>query len=54
MVYYLEEVGNVVSSSIPLAIEAYVESGRIKPGQRLLLVGFGVGFTWAACTLTWG
>ena len=54
MVYYLEEVGNVVSSSIPLAVEAYVESGRIKPGQRLLLVGFGVGFTWAACTLTWG
>jgi 3-oxoacyl-[acyl-carrier-protein] synthase-3 len=54
MVYYLEDVGNVVSSSIPLAIEAYVQSGRIKPGQTLVLVGFGVGFTWAVCSLTWG
>jgi 3-oxoacyl-[acyl-carrier-protein] synthase-3 len=54
MVYHLENLGNTVSSSIPLAIDAYVESGRIRPGQTLLLVGFGVGFTWAVCTIRWG
>lgn len=53
MVYHLAEVGNTVSSSIPLAIEAYVAAGRIQAGHKLLLVGFGVGFTWAACVLTW-
>ncbi|MCY2991973.1 MAG: ketoacyl-ACP synthase III [Planctomycetota bacterium] len=54
MVYHLAEVGNTVSSSIPLAIEAYVAAGRIQAGQKLLLVGFGVGFSWAACVVTWG
>ena len=54
MVYYLEAVGNTVSASIPLAIEAYVQAGRIQPGQCLVLVGFGVGMSWAACRIVWG
>jgi 3-oxoacyl-[acyl-carrier-protein] synthase-3 len=49
MAYHLAEVGNTVSSSIPLTIEAYLQTGRIQPGQNLLLAGFGVGFTWATC-----
>ena len=54
MVYHLETVGNTVSSSIPLAMAAYVEAERIQPGQRLVLVGFGVGYSWGACEVTWG
>jgi 3-oxoacyl-[acyl-carrier-protein] synthase-3 len=54
MVYHLETVGNTVSSTIPLSVQAYVEAGRIKPGQRLILVGFGVGYSWGACAVTWG
>jgi 3-oxoacyl-[acyl-carrier-protein] synthase-3 len=53
MVYHLATVGNTVGSSIPLALEAYVEAGKIRPGQKLLLAGFGVGFTWAAALVTW-
>ncbi len=53
MAYHLAEVGNTVSSSIPLTLEAYVDSGRIRVGQKLLLVGFGAGFTWALCMVTW-
>ena len=53
MVMHLEDVGNTVSSSIPLAIEAYWNSGRITSGHRLMLVGFGVGFTWSLCLVTW-
>lgn len=53
MVYHLNEYGNTVSSSIPLAVEAFVESGRIRSGQRLVLAGFGVGFTWAVCSVIW-
>lgn len=54
MVYHMETVGNTVSSTIPLSVEAYVEAGRILPGQRLMMVGFGVGFSWGACLVTWG
>jgi 3-oxoacyl-[acyl-carrier-protein] synthase-3 len=54
MVYHLETVGNTVSATIPLSIQAYVEAGRIKPGHRLMLIGFGVGYSWGACVVTWG
>jgi len=54
MVYHLETVGNTVSSTIPMAIQAYVGCGRIRPGDRLMLIGFGVGYSWGACMLTWG
>ncbi|MGA2620658.1 MAG: ketoacyl-ACP synthase III [Thermoguttaceae bacterium] len=53
MIYHLAEVGNTVASSIPLAIEAACQSGRIRAAQRLILVGFGVGYSWAACDVTW-
>jgi 3-oxoacyl-[acyl-carrier-protein] synthase III len=51
MVYAMEQVGNTVSASIPLAIEAYQQQGKILPGQRLALVGFGVGLSWNACLI---
>jgi len=53
-VLHFADIGNTVSSSIPIALEAYVRDGRIRPGQRLLLVGFGVGYSWAAGLITWG
>ena len=53
MYYYLENVGNTVSCSIPLALEHGAEQGHFLPGQKLLLVGFGVGYSWGAATLTW-
>jgi len=49
-----EDTGNLVSTSIPVAMQRYVEAGKIRPGDRLLLVGFGVGYSWAACVMTWG
>ncbi len=49
-----ETIGNTVSASIPIAMQTYVEGGKIVPGQRLMLVGFGVGFSWGACEIVWG
>ncbi len=51
IVYAMETVGNTVSASIPLAIEEYIRRGQIQPGQRLVLVGFGVGLSWNACEI---
>ncbi|NQT87195.1 ketoacyl-ACP synthase III [bacterium] len=49
-----ERVGNTVSASIPIAIHQYVKSGAIQAGHRLMCIGFGVGYSWGACTVTWG
>lgn len=53
MIYALEEVGNTVSASIPVAIGQASVDGRIRKGGRLLLIGFGVGYSWGGCFLTW-
>ncbi len=38
--------GNTVSSTIPIALQDAIRKGRLKPGQRVMLVGFGVGYSW--------
>ena len=46
MLYSLEEYGNTVSSTIPLTISINQKNGTIKPGDRILIAGFGVGLSW--------
>ncbi len=48
----LEDCGNTVSSTLPILIDQLRTSGRMKPGVRSLLIGFGVGYSWAGCTWT--
>jgi 3-oxoacyl-[acyl-carrier-protein] synthase-3 len=48
----LEEYGNTVSSTIPILIDRLRRSGQLKPGTRTVMVGFGVGLSWAGCTWT--
>lgn len=45
----IEDCGNTVSSSIPIALYKLRAKGDLKKGQKLVLVGFGVGYSWAAC-----
>ncbi len=52
-VVHLEHCGNTVSSTIPLALEQVVKSGRLRPGMKVLLAGFGVGYSWGGCILVW-
>jgi 3-oxoacyl-[acyl-carrier-protein] synthase-3 len=33
---------------VPLALDEAVRDGRVKAGQRVLLLGVGGGFTWGA------
>lgn len=53
MIYALEQVGNTVSVSIPAAIQQAYLKKDLKPGDTLLLAGFGVGYSWGGCFLTW-
>ena len=47
----VDQHGNTSAASIPLALDAGVRSGQIKPGQLLMLEGVGGGFTWGAVLL---
>ncbi|MEM7559624.1 MAG: 3-oxoacyl-[acyl-carrier-protein] synthase III C-terminal domain-containing protein, partial [Planctomycetota bacterium] len=51
----LEEYGNTVSCTLPILISEMRNDGKIMPGTKSLLIGFGVGWSWAGCmwTETW-
>jgi 3-oxoacyl-[acyl-carrier-protein] synthase III len=51
----LETCGNTVSSTLPIVIQELRADGRLKPRKLSMLVGFGVGYSWAGClwTETW-
>lgn len=42
----LDRFGNTSSASIPLALNAGIEDGRIRRGEKLALIGFGAGLTY--------
>ena len=44
----IENVGNTVSSTIPLALEDSLRKKNIQKGDLVLLCGFGVGYSWGA------
>ena len=41
--------GNLVSGSVPYAIEQVVKNSDVSQLKKVLLAGFGVGFSWAGC-----
>jgi 3-oxoacyl-[acyl-carrier-protein] synthase-3 len=48
----LDQYGNTVSSTIPITMHRW--GRQFRPGDRTMLVGFGVGYSWGACLLDWG
>jgi 3-oxoacyl-[acyl-carrier-protein] synthase III len=52
VVVTVDQHGNTSAASIPLALDAAVRGGQVKPGQNLMLEGVGGGFTWGAVLLT--
>lgn len=48
----LEDTGNTVSATIPIALVRAQEKGVLLPGMRVMLVGFGVGLSWGATIVT--
>lgn len=50
----IDRYGNTSSASIPLALFEAVDEGRVRPGDLVLLSGFGAGMTWASALLRWG
>jgi 3-oxoacyl-[acyl-carrier-protein] synthase-3 len=49
----VDRYGNMSSATIPVALDEAIECGRLKPGNNVLMVAFGAGFTWASSVLRW-
>jgi len=49
----VDRYGNTSTASIPLALEEALQSGRIKKGDNVVMVGFGAGLTWGAVAIKW-
>lgn len=52
--FYIDmaKVGNTVSNSIPLAMLSAMNSGALREGMKVLLCGFGIGYSWGGCVIT--
>ena len=48
-----EEVGNTVSCSIPIALETAAAQGTFKTGDKIVLLGFGIGFSCIGTVIEW-
>jgi 3-oxoacyl-[acyl-carrier-protein] synthase III len=51
MIVTVDQHANTSAASVPLALDAAVRDGRIKPGQLVMLEAMGGGFTWGASLL---
>lgn len=49
----LDQYGNTSAASIPLCLDEAQQAGRIKPGDVLLMCGFGGGLTWGTALYRW-
>lgn len=47
----MEHCGNTVSSTIPIALYDAMKMKKVENCKNIILAGFGVGYSWAACNL---
>jgi 3-oxoacyl-[acyl-carrier-protein] synthase III len=49
----IQRFGNTTAATIPIALDECARSGRLQPGDLVVLTAFGSGFVWGACVLRW-
>ena len=49
----IQKYGNTSSASVPLALDEAVRKGKIKTGDKVMLLGFGGGLSWGGVILEW-
>lgn len=53
VVVNLDRYGNTSAASVPIALDEAVRTGRIMPGDYVLMEAFGGGLTWASALIRW-
>ena len=54
MLVNIEKYGNTSAGTIPILLAESLETGKLKDGQLIAMVGFGAGMTWGAMIVRWG
>ena len=49
----MRDCGNTVSSSIPIALKELAAANQLTPGATVMVLGFGVGYSWGGGLITW-
>ena len=49
----MDGCGNIAAASIPILLDEYSRSGKIKRGDRVILCAFGGGLSWGSTLMTW-
>jgi 3-oxoacyl-[acyl-carrier-protein] synthase-3 len=49
----LDRYGNTSAGSMPLVLDEANREGRIRPGDHILMSGFGGGLAWGSCVMKW-
>jgi len=49
----IHKYGNTSAASVPIALDEAVREGRVEPGDKIILVAFGAGFTWGSALIEW-
>lgn len=49
----IDKYGNTTAGTIPICLSEWLDAGKIRKGDRLILSSFGAGFTWGAVYLRW-
>ncbi len=49
----IDRYGNTSAASVPIALAEAADAGRLKPGDLVLLSGFGAGMSWASALVRW-
>ena len=53
VVVNLDRYGNTSAASIPLVLDELNRQGRIEPGSRIIMSGYGAGLAWGTALLQW-
>lgn len=49
----VDRCGNTSAASVPILLDEVNRKGLLKPGQKIVLAGFGSGLTWGVLTMAW-
>jgi 3-oxoacyl-[acyl-carrier-protein] synthase-3 len=50
----IHKYGNTSAASVPIALDEALMAGKIKDGDKVMLISFGAGATWSGALLQWG
>lgn len=53
LIHNIDRYGNTTAATIPLLLDEAVRSGRLQRGMKVMMVGFGAGFTWGSALADW-